>query len=126
MSGESWRWIERDASGHPVYCSERIWRHVLAGHPEMDFYEEEVRATIRQPEAVYDDLKGTAGTYNPDAWIVRHIAVGRTYGKHARRLLVVVIRWEPVLIGGPAGYLVTAYTTRRLSGQLELRRGSRP
>ncbi len=80
-----------------------------------------VQSTIREPDAIYLDPRGSRFTYNPDAWVVVHVAVGLTDGAYAGNLINVVIRWEPHVASSPIGYVITAYPSRRVSGRLELR-----
>ena len=115
-----WQWTEVNPHGHPIHCSEARWQHVLTDHPDMDGYELAVRLTIRGPDAVYLDPRGTSFTYNPAAWVVVHIARGHTHGYYAGRLINVVIRWEPHPTAPPTGYVITAYLSRRVSGRLQL------
>ena len=49
----------------------------------MAGYELAVRLTIRGPDAVYLDPRGTRFTYNSAAWIAVHIAKGHTHGYYA-------------------------------------------
>ncbi len=79
-----------------------------------------VQAAIRKPEAIYLDPRGTRFTYNPDAWVVVHVAADLTDGAYAGNLINVVIRWEPHVANPPIGYVITAYPSRRVSGRLEL------
>ncbi len=80
-----------------------------------------VQSTIREPDAIYLDPRGSRFTYNPDAWVVVHVAVDLTDGAYAGNLINVVIRWEPRVASSPIGYVITAYPSRRVSGRLELR-----
>lgn len=86
----------------------------------MAGYELAVRSTVRSPDAVYLDPRGTRFTYNPAAWIVVCIAGGHTQGYYTGRLINVVVRWEPHPTAPPTGYVVTAYLSRRVSGRLQL------
>ena len=83
-------------------------------------YEMVVQTTIRKPDAIYFDPRGTRFTYNPDAWVVVHVAAGLTDGAYAGNLINVVIRWEPHVANPPIGCVITAYPSRRVSGRLEL------
>ena len=117
---ERWRWTILDPYGNLVRCAERSWQHVLDGRPRMAPYEMVVQTTIRKPDAIYFDPRGTRFTYNPDAWVVVHVAADLSDGAYAGHLINVVIRWEPQVANPPIGYVITAYPTRRVSGRLEL------
>ena len=89
--------------------------------PRMAGYEMAVQATVRNPDAIYLDPRGTRFTYNPDAWVVVHVAADLTDGAYAGNLIIiVVIRWEPHVANPPIGCVITAYPSRRVSGRLEL------
>ena len=117
---ERWRWTVLDPYGNPVRCAEKRWQHVLDRRHRMAGYEMAVQATVRKPDAIYLDPRGTRFTYNPDAWVVVHVAAGLTDGAYAGNLINVVIRWEPHVANPPIGCVITAYPSRRVSGRLEL------
>ena len=117
---ERWRWTETDPYGNSVRCAESSWQHVLERRQRMAGYEMAVQATVREPDAIYLDPRGTRFTYNPAAWVVVHVAADLSDGAYAGHLISVVIRWEPQVANPPTGYVVTAYPSRRVSGRLEL------
>lgn len=51
-----------------------------------------VQATVREPDAIYLDPRGTRFTYSPAAWVVVHVAVDLSDGAYAGHLINVVIR----------------------------------
>ena len=117
---ERWRWTVLDPYGNPVRCAEGSWQHLLDRRHRMAGYERAVQATIRKPDAIYLDPRGTRFTYNPDAWVVVPVAADLTDGAYAGNLINLVIRWEPHVANPPIGYVITAYPSRRVSGRLEL------
>ena len=116
----AWRWTVTNPHGHTISCSEERWQHVVSRRPYMAGYEEVVKAAARSPNAIYLDPLRTADTYRPDAWVTSYVAVDRLAAEHAGKLINVVIRWEPHTTAPPAGYVITAYPSRRVSGRLEL------
>ena len=116
----AWRWTVTNPHGHLISCSEERWEHVVSRRPYMAGYEEVVKATARFPDAIYLDPLRTADTYRADAWVTSYVAMDRLAVEHAGKLINVVIRWEPHLASPPAGYVITAYPSRRVSGRLEL------
>ena len=101
---ERWRWTETDPLGQPIHCGEAEWQHVLARHRELAPYEAMVRAAIRYPQVIYDDLEGTERLANPAGMVVdymvpapaedplyrplaqglRQMAAGRAWRQHGR------------------------------------------
>ena len=82
-----WRWTVLDPYGNPVRCAEGIWQHVLNRRQRMAGHEMAVQATVRRPDAIYLDPRGTRFTYNPDAWVVIHVAADLTNGAYAGNLI---------------------------------------
>ena len=50
-----WRWTEVDPFGHTIYCSEETWKRKTVQRSDLAAHEAEVRATVRDPDAIYDD-----------------------------------------------------------------------
>ena len=48
MDGSANRWTVHDRDGNPIYLSEERWTHILAGHPEMDAYENHLQTTLKR------------------------------------------------------------------------------
>lgn len=121
METTRWRWSETDPLGRPVRCGNAEWRHVLTGHPELARHERAVRATIRDPVAIYDDPEHTARTRNPAATIQAYFGVRSAYVARTGDFVRVAVKWLPDGPGGtPVGYLATAYLTNRVRSQLQL------
>ena len=98
-----------------------MWCPVAPIHGRVS--SEVVKATARFPDAIYLDPLRTADTYRADAWVTSYVAMDRLAVEHAGKLINVVIRWEPHLASPPAGYVITAYPSRRVSGRLEFAGG---
>ena len=120
-----WRWTEVDPFGNTVYCAEETWRRKTAQRSVLAAHEAAVRATIRDPDAVYDDAQSTASTReagNPAALVVRHVSFGRTHGQYAGKVLNVVIKWlSDAATGQVTGFVSTAFPSRRVARRLQLR-----
>ena len=120
-----WRWTEVDPFGHTIYCSEETWKRKTVQRSDLAAHEVEVRATVRDPDAIYDDSQSTASTReegNPTALVVRHVGFGRTHGRYAGKVLNVVIKWLPdAATGRVTGFVSTAFPSPRVARWLELR-----
>lgn len=120
-----WRWTEVDPFGYTIYCSEETWQRKTAQRSVLAAHEAEVRATVRDPDAIYDDAQSTTNTReegNPAARVVRHASFGLTHGPYAGKVLNVVIKWLPdAATGRVTGFVSTAFPSRRVARRLELR-----
>ena len=107
---ERWRWTETDPLGQPVHCGQAEWRHVLARHRELAPYEAMVRAAIRYPQAIYDDLEGTERLANPAGMVVDYMVPAPAEDRFIGHWLKVSVKWLPDGPGGgTVGYVQTAY-----------------
>lgn len=121
MKAPSYRWTETDPFGQPIHCGEAEWQHVLIQHGEMAPYETAVRATLRRPDAIYRDPKGTAEATNPDATVRAYFAQGYGHGPYRGKFVKVSVKWLPEGTGNArVGYLQTAFFLRYPERRLEL------
>ena len=116
-----WRWTEADPLGRTIHCGEREWQeHILVRHSEVGRYEAAVRATLRTPDAIYDNPHATAKAAHPTALVQDFYGIGYTGGYYAGKLLRVIVKWLPEGPGGQlVGYLRTAYLTDRIPRWLQ-------
>ena len=89
---------------------------------ELTLHEEEIRATVRDPDRLYLDWESTArrvvgGTVS--TLIVHYVSAGRARGKWAGNLIDVVVKWldEGGTVGG---YVQTIHLPGAIRPRLHL------
>jgi hypothetical protein len=153
VNGESprsepdWRWVETDPWGLAVHCAEVVWTAKVRQHPDIAAHEAAIRATVRAPDAVYDDPASTARlrpTGGRVATIQHYVGRGRLPG-HPRVLVTVVVKVlrEPpapaaaspgapgdvpavAMVTVAVGYVQTTYLASHLPSRLHLRWSRNP
>jgi hypothetical protein len=48
MDDSGKRWTVQDRDGNPIYLTEERWGHIVANHPEVEPYEDQLRTTIQR------------------------------------------------------------------------------
>ncbi len=122
MATPFYRWTETDPFGHSIHCGAAEWQHVLTEHYEVGPFKVAVRAALRQPQLIYDDLTATARLVNPRGRVLDYIVGAPQDTRFAGLLLKVSVKWLP---DGPdgaiVGYVQTAFFVPRLKGRVQLR-----
>ncbi len=126
--GEGWRWSVVDPWGLPVYCAEATWytKVYTRERAEVRLHEQELIATVRDPDEVYVEPEATAKLRRQgltDAEVLHYIGYGRTQGPYDHHMTQVVVKKmiEPVQESA-VGYVRTLLVPRGLRlGKLALR-----
>ncbi len=126
--GEDWRWSVVDPWGLPVYCAEATWytKVYTRERAEVGVYEQELIATVRDPDEVYVEPEATAKLWGQgldDAEVLHYVGYGRTQEPYAHHMTQVVVKkmMEPDQ-KGTVGYVRTLLIPRGLRlGKLTLR-----
>lgn len=48
MADSGKRWTAQDREGNPIYLTEERWSHIVVNHPEIEPYEEQIKATLQR------------------------------------------------------------------------------
>jgi hypothetical protein len=100
MAGSQVLFEVSDGRGEPVLVTENAWKHVLAGHPEMD--EDSIRRAIADPDMVVRPANRRKGR-GIDRRINLRLGAHRRYDS----LYVVAV----IDYGSDSNRLITAYLT---------------
>lgn len=103
MDNPGKRWTVQDREGNPVYLSEERWSHILASHPELELFEDDIRVTIQLGKRRQEPLNPRKYRYTkhfpdlPDEF--NHLVVIVLFG------VIVDVRGETV----PNNWVATAF-----------------
>jgi hypothetical protein len=82
----------------PIRLTDERWSHILAGHPEMSAYHDEVLAAISEPTAIYEGSRGDL------------IAVSQQVEGTNKHIVVAYKETEDY-----DGFIITAYISNKLN-----------
>lgn len=86
----------RDREGREILLSPERWQHIVSGHPEIEFYEQEVRRAVESPTTVLE------GREPGEEWLYLE-------GAGPSRWLKVVVAFD----NAERGRIITAFARRR-------------
>ncbi|MCG9126303.1 hypothetical protein JT359_01760 [Candidatus Poribacteria bacterium] len=99
------RWTTNDRYGNEIYLTNERWQHIIdsINHPEMKYYEEHLRTSIRSGRRTQDTL-------NPQKYRYNQI-FDDLYLENTHIIAIVLFGFKEDLEGKPTAnnYIVTAY-----------------